>query len=285
LADVLVEVEDLRVAFPRPAGEVLHAVAGISFRIETGQVFGLVGESGSGKSVSALALLRLVPAPGRITGGRIMLAGRDILKLPEREVRAIRGRHIAMIFQNAQMSLNPVFSIGSQLSAVLRLHRGFDRKSARREATALLDRVRIPDAERRQHDFPHELSGGLCQRVMIAMALACRPRLLVADEPTSSLDVTVQAQILDLLMELRSELDMAILLISHNLSVVAQVCNCVGVMQNGRIVEAGDADEVLSRPTHPYTKLLLDSVPRTLERRRHSPTVETGRIDPGSNLA
>jgi len=260
------EVDGLSVDFPRPGGEVLHAVAEISFRIGAGEVLGLVGESGSGKSVSALALLRLVPAPGRIVGGRIRWGGRDLLELTEKDVRAIRGRQIAMIFQNAQMSLNPVFSIGSQLAAVLRLHRGFDRTTARRETTALLDRVHIPEARKRQHDFPHELSGGLCQRVMIAMALACRPRLLVADEPTSSLDVTVQAQILNLLMELRAELGMSILLISHDLSVVSQVCDRVAVMQNGRIVEDGTAADVLTRPQHPYTRLLIDSVPKPLAR-------------------
>lgn len=264
LTDLLLAVDGLSVDFPRPGGEVLHAVAGISFRIGAGEVLGLVGESGSGKSVSALALLRLVPPPGRIVGGQIRWGGRDLLELSEKDVREVRGRQIAMIFQNAQMSLNPVFSIGSQLSAVLRLHRGFDARTARRETTALLDRVHIPDAQSRQHDYPHELSGGLCQRVMIAMALACRPRLLVADEPTSSLDVTVQAQILNLLMELRGELGMSILLISHDLAVVSQVCDRVAVMQNGRIVEQGIATEVLTRPQHQYTKLLIDSVPKPL---------------------
>ncbi len=260
-SEPLLAVEGLKIEFSLGHGRVIKAVDGLSLQVREGEILGLVGESGSGKTVTAVSLLRLVPPPGRIVAGRILFRGEDIMALPEEEVRRLRGGQIAMIFQNAQLSLHPIYPVGRQLMSVLRLHRGLSRAEAKEEAVSLLGRVRIPDAAKRFNDYPHQLSGGLCQRVMIAMALSCRPSLLIADEPTSSLDVTIQAQIIDLVLEIRDAFGMAVLFISHDLGVVAQVSDRVAVMNRGQIVEEGTAAEIFSAPKHPYTQLLLDSVP------------------------
>jgi phosphonate C-P lyase system protein PhnK len=252
----LLSVRGLSVAFGRT-----RVVEDVSFDLAPGEILGVVGESGSGKSVTALSILRLIPAPGRITG-EIAFAGADLMRLPEAEMRAIRGRDIAMIFQEPMTSLNPVFSCGDQVMEALIHHRGLDRKAARAEALKLLKLVEIPSAERRLEDYPHQLSGGMRQRVMIAMALACRPKLLLADEPTTALDATIQAQILDLLRGLQRELGMAVVLITHDLGVVSDVAHRVLVMYAGRVVETAPADALFARPVHPYTEGLLASIPR-----------------------
>ena len=257
----LLRAERLSVSFPLDGGQVLRAVDEVTLEIAPREIVGLVGESGSGKTVFALSLLRLAPPPGRITAGRIWWKGRDLLDLTRREMRAVRGRQIAMIFQDPQASLNPVRSVGAQMEAILRLHRAMKRPDARDEAVRLLRLVRIPDAERRLAQYPHEFSLGMCQRIMIAMALACRPDLLIADEPTASLDVTIQAQIMDLLLEVRDRFGTSILLISHDLGVVAGLCDRVNVMYLGRLIETGSAAEVYSSPGHPYAEALLASVP------------------------
>ena len=257
----LLEVRDLHVGFPGEAGEVL-AVRGVSLSIEPGETLALVGESGCGKSVTALSLLRLVAPPGRIVSGEIRFRGRDVLALDAAGLQALRGREIAMIFQEPMTSLNPVFRVGDQIGEVHRIHRGANAAAARRAAVALLGRVRIPDPERRAEQYPHELSGGMKQRVMIAMALACDPALLVADEPTTALDVTIQAQILDLLRALQRETGMAVLLITHSLGVVARFAQRVAVMYAGQIVEEAPVRELFRAPAHPYTRALLRALPR-----------------------
>jgi phosphonate C-P lyase system protein PhnK len=249
-------VRDLSVAFGRNT-----VVEGVSFDLAPGEILGVVGESGSGKSVTALSIMRLIPSPGRVTG-RIDFAGQDLMALPEPRMREIRGRDIAMIFQEPMTSLNPVFTCGDQVMEALVHHRGLDRAGARAEALKLLKLVEIPSAERRLDDYPHQLSGGMRQRVMIAMALACRPKLLLADEPTTALDATIQAQILDLLRGLQRELGMAVVLITHDLGVVSEVAHRVLVMYAGRVVETSPAAEVFARPLHPYTEGLLASIPR-----------------------
>lgn len=257
---MLLDVRHLIVRFPSRDGQGQNAVDGIDLSIYEGEVVGLVGESGSGKTVTTLALLRLIDPPGVMTAERLVLCVNDLLKCSEAEMRKIRGREIAMIFQNPQASLNPARRIGDQLCDVLRLHRGMNRSTARREALGLLREVQIKDADRVYRALPRELSGGMSQRVLIAMAISCRPKLLVADEPTASLDVTVQHEILSLLLDLRSRLGMAILLVSHDLGVVAHMCDRIAVMNNGRIVEVGDAVQIFRSPKHPYTRLLLDSI-------------------------
>jgi phosphonate C-P lyase system protein PhnK len=252
----LLSVRNLSVAFGRS-----KVVEDVSFDLAAGEILGVVGESGSGKSITALSILRLVPAPGRV-GGSISFAGADLMALPEPEMRAIRGRDIAMIFQEPMTSLNPVFTCGDQVMEALVYHRGLDRAGARAEALKLLKLVEIPSAERRLDDYPHQLSGGMRQRVMIAMALACRPKLLLADEPTTALDATIQAQILDLLRGLQRELGMAVVLITHDLGVVAEVAHRVLVMYAGKVVETAPSDAIFARPFHPYTEGLLASIPR-----------------------
>ena len=252
----LLSVRDLSVAFGRSA-----VVEGVSFDLAPGEILGVVGESGSGKSVTALSIMRLIPAPGRVSGA-ISFAGKDLMALPEPEMRQIRGRDIAMIFQEPMTSLNPVFTCGDQVMEALVHHRGLDRAGARAEALKLLRLVEIPSAERRLDDYPHQLSGGMRQRVMIAMALACRPKLLLADEPTTALDATIQAQILDLLRGLQRELGMAVVLITHDLGVVSEVAHRVLVMYAGRVVETSPAAAIFERPLHPYTEGLLASIPR-----------------------
>jgi oligopeptide/dipeptide ABC transporter ATP-binding protein len=263
----LLEIRDLRTSFATPDGEV-RAVDGVSFALEAGETLGLVGESGCGKSATALSILRLVPAPGRIGGGAILFAGRDLLQLDERALRALRGRDIGMVFQEPLSALNPVVAVGEQIAETVRLHQRLSRRAARARAVEMLRLVELPDPEQRATAFPHQLSGGMRQRVMLAMALACHPRLLIADEPTTALDVTIQAQMLDLLVRLRQQLGMAVLLITHDLGVVAERVERVVVMYAGRIVEQGSVADVLHAPLHPYTRGLLASVPRLGARQR-----------------
>ncbi len=245
---------------------LLKAVDGVSFHIEQGETLALVGESGCGKSMTALSILRLLPEPGRIVGGEIHLDGRDLLHLPEIEIRRIRGNDISMIFQEPMTSLNPVLKIGDQIAEVLRLHQGLSRREALVQATQSLIQVGISDPHQRLDDYPHLLSGGQRQRVMIAMALACDPKLLIADEPTTALDVTIQAQIMDLLLKLKQERRMATLLITHDLGIVASNADRVAIMYAGQIIELGSIDKVFSNPLHPYTRGLLQCVPRIGEK-------------------
>jgi peptide/nickel transport system ATP-binding protein/oligopeptide transport system ATP-binding protein len=267
----LLDVRDFSVAFGTHA-----AVDGVSLTIGEREIVGLVGESGSGKTVLSLSLLRLVPKPGVVRSGQLRWQGRDLLTLADEEMRALRGREIAMIFQNPQSSLNPVRSIGTQMSAVIRLHQRPDRpertdrtdragpidaRTARDEALRWLAAVRIADPERVYGSYPHQCSGGMCQRILIAMALACRPKLLIADEPTASLDVTIAAQIMDLLLEIRERYGTAILLVSHDLGVIARMCDRIAVMYRGRIVEEAEAIALYRSPQHEYTRRLLDAVP------------------------
>ena len=257
----LLSIEDLTIAFPL-AGRTVDVVRSVSFAVDRGEMVGLVGESGSGKTMSALAVMRLVPPPGRVTEGRILLDGRDLLAIPEPEMRRVRGARIAMIFQEPMTALNPVFTIGDQIVEALRAHRAVTRAAAQREAERLLDLVAMPDPRRRLGDYPHRLSGGQRQRALIAMALACSPELLLADEPTTALDVTIQAQILELLERLRRELHLAVVLITHDLSVVAETCDSVVVMYAGSVVEEAPAATLFSAPAHPYTRGLLAALPR-----------------------
>ena len=283
-AGALLEVRDLAVAFPSDAGEV-RAVDGISYHIEPGAGLGVVGESGCGKTVAALALLRLVPPPGRIIGGEIRFEDTDLLALPAPGMQAVRGDRIAMIFQEPMTALNPVFPVGDQIAEVLTSHRGATRPAAWAEAVELLDQVGIPAPAARAGDYPHSLSGGMRQRVMIAMALACRPALLIADEPTTALDVTVQAQIVELLLRLQDETGMAIQFISHNLGVVSEVADEIAVMYAGRIVERAPASELFRRPLHPYTQALLETVPRLSRRQRRLPSIPGAVPAPGERPA
>ena len=261
----VLEVEGLATSFPMERGRVA-VVDGVDLCLARGETLALVGESGCGKSVTALSILRLVPKPGRIEAGRVRLGGREIQGLPVTEMRRVRGREISMIFQEPQTSLNPVVRVGAQVVEAIRLHERGSREAARARALELFERVRIPDAPERLDAYPHELSGGLKQRVVIAMALAAHPKVLVADEPTTALDVTIQAQILELLRELQRELGMAILLITHDLGVVNELADRVAVMYAGRIVEAGTRAEVLGQPRHPYTQALLRSMPALAKR-------------------
>ena len=269
----LLEVRNLRTEFRTGAG-VVPAVAGISYTVERGETVAIVGESGSGKTASALSLLRLIPdPPGRITEGQIIFAGRDLLRLSEEEIRQVRGSDIGMIFQEPMTSLNPVLTIGRQITETLEQHRGADRAAAQKRAVELLGLVGIADPARRLKQYPHQLSGGMRQRIMIAIALACDPKMIIADEPTTALDVTIQAQILELMKDLTRRLDVALIIITHNLGVVARYANRVNVMYAGRIIESGPAVEIYHNPRHPYTIALLHSVPR-LDRPRQA------RLDP-----
>jgi oligopeptide transport system ATP-binding protein len=257
----LLSVEDLRVHFWTSRG-LVHAVNGISFDVRPGETLGIVGESGCGKSVTALATMGILPRAGRIPSGSIKLDGRELIGLSERGWRRIRGKEIAMIFQDPMTSLNPVLTVGAQLRESIEEHLDLDRKAATKRVVELLDQVGIPSASDRLKNYPHQFSGGMRQRVMIAMALACEPKLLIADEPTTALDVTIQAQILDLLRELVADRETALVLITHDLGVVAGTCERVQVMYAGTLVETGTADEVFASPRHPYTLGLLQSVPR-----------------------
>jgi oligopeptide/dipeptide ABC transporter ATP-binding protein len=257
----LLEIAGLRVGFP--LGRTLaEAVRGVSLTVTPAEAVGLVGESGSGKSLTALAVMRLIDPPGQIVGGRIALDGRDLLALEERELRRVRGADISMIFQDPLTSLNPAFTIGRQLTDVIVTHQGVDRREARRRAVEVLATVGIPAPARRLGSYPHEFSGGMRQRVLIGMAVACRPRLLIADEPTTALDVTIQAQVIALIRRLREELGLAVLFITHNLDLVAEFCDRVAVMYAGQVVEEGPVETLFADPRHPYTRALIACVPR-----------------------
>jgi len=258
----LLTVKNLRTCFHTSDGDA-YAVDGVSFVARRGATLGMVGESGCGKSVTALSILRLIPdPPGRIEKGEIWFEGRDLLMLREPEMRRIRGNRISMIFQEPMTSLNPVFTAGSQIAEVFRVHRKMGRREAFEAAVEMLDRVRIPNAAQRAREYPHQMSGGMRQRVMIAMALACHPALLIADEPTTALDVTVQAQILNLMNELQEQYQSSILIITHDLGVIAEMAEEVVVMYAGMIIEHAPAEELFGRPSHPYTKALFRSIPR-----------------------
>ena len=258
----ILDIADLRTWFFIRDG-VVRAVDGVSFHVIPGETLAIVGESGCGKSVTALSILRLIPSPpGRIVSGAIRFAGRDLLRLSEAEMRQVRGNEISMIFQEPMTSLNPVLTIGRQIAETLTLHQGLGHKAALTKAADMLRLVHIPEADRRIGEYPHQLSGGMRQRVMIAMALACNPKLLIADEPTTALDVTIQAQILDLMRELKQKIDAAIVLITHDLGVVAEMAQRVVVMYAGRKAEEAPVSRLFRRPLHPYTKGLLASVPR-----------------------
>ncbi|MDP6558527.1 MAG: ABC transporter ATP-binding protein [Candidatus Binatia bacterium] len=257
----LMQVKDLCTSFFTPDGEV-RAVDGVSFEIEKGKTLGLVGESGCGKSVTALSIMRLLPSPpGKVVAGQVNLRGKDLLQLSGEAMRRIRGNEISMVFQEPMTSLNPVFTIGNQIGEAIRLHQGLGRRETREKTTEMLRLVKIAEPESRIDDYPHQLSGGMRQRVMIAMALSCNPSLLIADEPTTALDVTIQAQILELMKELQGKLGMALLLITHDLGVVAEQADEVAIMYAGKMVERARPEEVFSRPLHPYTVGLLNSLP------------------------
>lgn len=262
MSNVLLDVRNLRTEFVTQDG-VVHAVNGVTFALEEGETLGVVGESGSGKSVSMLTVMRLIPMPpGRIPSGEVLFQGQDLLKLSSEEMRQIRGNKIAMIFQDPMTSLNPVLTIGTQITEALELHLGMNKEKARKRAAELLKMVNIPEAERRLDDYPHQFSGGMRQRVMIAMGLSCSPQLLIADEPTTALDVTIQAQITDIIKRLKHELGMAIIWITHDLGVIAGLADRINVMYSGYIVETAPTKELFANPLHPYTVGLLGSIPR-----------------------
>ncbi len=269
----LLEVKQLSTSFFTDKGEV-RAVEDVSFSVEAGSTLALVGESGCGKSVTALSIMRLISHPGRIVTGSIFFKGRDLVKLPEEEIRDVRGKEIGMVFQEPMTSLNPIFTVGDQIGEVLQTHTRLASDEIWNEVLGLLQRVGIPSPEQRINQYPHELSGGMKQRIMIAMALACKPDLLIADEPTTALDVTIQAQILDLLKALQAEMGLAILLISHNLGVVAQFAQNVAVMYASRVVERAPVEQVFSSPSHPYTRALLRSLPRPESRHTRLEVIE-----------
>jgi oligopeptide/dipeptide ABC transporter ATP-binding protein len=274
--DNILEVHNLSTHFFTREG-IVRAVEDVSFAIGRGSTLALVGESGSGKSVASLSILRLVPPPGKIVSGKIIFNGRDLMELDNEQMRRLRGREIAMIFQDPMTSLNPVYTVGDQIAEAVKLHEGVSRKQAWARAVEMMERVRIPDAARRARDYPYQLSGGMRQRVMIAMALSCNPKLLIADEPTTALDVTIQAEILDLLKGLKDDFALSMLLITHDLGVVAETADRVAVMYAGRIVEEAPVRDIFHDPKHPYTKGLLRSVPRLTEeglRQRRLETIE-----------
>jgi oligopeptide transport system ATP-binding protein len=265
----LLDVRDLRTEFPMREG-VVKAVDGVSFHLDPGETLGIVGESGSGKSVTVLSVMRLLQRPGRIAGGQVVFRGRDLTKISEQAMQEVRGEEIAMIFQDPMTSLNPVFRTGWQVGEPLRLHKGLDKAKALAESIKVLAKVGIPEPEKRAQNYPHEFSGGMRQRAMIAMGLTTAPQVLIADEPTTALDVTIQAQILELLRQVNREFGTATILITHNLGVVAGMCERVMVMYAGRVVERGPTEEVFANPKHPYTWSLLRSIPR-LDAEEHQP--------------
>ncbi len=277
---ILLAVQNLQTFFFTPGG-LVKAINGVDLHLAEGETLALVGESGCGKSLTALSLLRLVPEPGRIVGGEIRFEGQDLLRMPLDEMRRVRGNRIGMVFQEPMTSLNPVFRVGEQIAEVLRLHQGHDRRQADAAAVNLLDQVGIPAPFERARDYPHQLSGGMRQRVMIAMALACNPRLLIADEPTTALDVTIQAQIMELLARAKAERGMSMLLITHDLGIVAQHAERVAIMYAGRIMESAPVRDLFADPRHPYTKGLLACVPKLGEKRRRLTPIEGTIPTPG----
>jgi len=282
----ILEVKNLRTSFPT-AGGFVHAVDNVSFNVRKGEALALVGESGCGKSVTAMSIMRLVAPPGRITAGEVRFKGKNLADLSEREMRTVRGNDIAMVFQEPMTSLNPVFKIGAQVAEAVRIHNKVSKKEAWKRAGEMLELVSIPDPIKRLDDYPHQLSGGMRQRVMIAMALSCDPELLIADEPTTALDVTIQAQIMELLASLQQRLGLAILLITHDLGVVAEFCERVVVMYTGRVVEESPVRELFAAPAHPYTRGLLKSLPSVSagdpSASNRLPTIK-GMVPPISNL-
>lgn len=261
MADKLLEVYDLKTYFYTEMG-VVRAVDGVSYYVDRKEIVGIVGESGCGKSVSQLSVMRLITPPGVITNGEIIFEGRDLLKLSLREMRLVRGKEIAMIFQEPMTSLNPTLTVGWQVQEMLMKHLGMTKKEARFKTIELLELVGIPDAQKRVDDYPHQFSGGMRQRVMIAMAISCRPKLIIADEPTTALDVTTQAQLLDLMCDIVNKLDSALVIVTHNLGIVARYVHRIYIMYAGKIVEAGTTEQIFKNPLHPYTKGLLKSIPR-----------------------
>mgnify|MGYP002510319244 CR=1 FL=1 len=283
--DLILEIRDLCVEFQTVEGTV-QAVNHLSYKLRKGEKLGIVGESGSGKSVSSLGMLRLIPnPPGRITGGEILYKGQDLVKAPKKEMQRIRGNEISMIFQEPMTSLNPIIKCGKQIAESLRLHRGMNKKEAMEEAVRLMQSVGIANPAQRAHEYPHQMSGGMRQRVMIAMALACEPQILIADEPTTALDVTIQAQILDLIRDLNERMGTSVIFITHDLGVVSELCDTVLVMYTGRIVEQAPVLELFETPKHPYTVGLLEAIPRITKQRAPLQTIEgtvpnpTERID------
>ncbi|MEA2489707.1 MAG: oligopeptide transport system ATP-binding protein [Acidobacteriota bacterium] len=286
-AEALLEVKNLRTSFGTSDG-VVHAVDNVSFNVRRGEAIALVGESGCGKSVTAMSIMRLLTPPGKITAGSISFKGKDLASISERDMRNVRGNDIAMVFQEPMTSLNPVFKIGAQVAEAIRIHRKVSKKEAWKIAGDMLELVSIPDPHKRLQDYPHQLSGGMRQRVMIAMALSCDPELLIADEPTTALDVTIQAQIMELLASLQKRLGLAILLITHDLGVVAEFCERVIVMYTGRVVEEAPVGDLFARPAHPYTRGLLKSLPSVngntdANGRGRLPTI-AGMVPPLTNL-
>jgi peptide/nickel transport system ATP-binding protein len=272
----LLEVRDLYLEFKTSRGQ-LKALNGMTFNVQPGEVFGLVGETGCGKTVTGLSILRLLPRSAAIMGGEVFFEGINLLKVPRGEIEAVRGNKIAMIFQDPSTSLNPVFTIGSQIQRVVRQHMQVSRKEARAKVCSVMAAVGLPDVERILGSYPHQLSGGMQQRVMIAMALSCNPRLLIADEPTTSLDVTIQAQILILLRDLQKKFDISVILITHNLGVIAQTCDRLAVLYGGRVAESGSTRDIFNQPQHPYTRGLMNAIPRPGSRGQKMTTI-TGTV-------
>ena len=273
-SEILLEIKDLCVEFKTMAGTV-HAVDHLSYTLHRGEKLGIVGESGSGKSVSSLAMMQLIPnPPGKVTGGQILYNGKDLVKLSEREMEKIRGNEISMIFQEPMTSLNPIIRCGKQIAESLQLHRGMKKKEAMEEAIKMMQAVGIANPQARAYEYPHQMSGGMRQRVMIAMALACQPQILIADEPTTALDVTIQAQILDLIRDLNQKMNTSVVFITHDLGVVSELCDTVIVMYNGHIVEKAPVADIFREPLHPYTQGLLSAIPRITKERKPLSTIE-----------
>jgi peptide/nickel transport system ATP-binding protein len=280
----MLDVRDLRLEFKTSRGN-LKALNGITFEVQAGEVFGLVGETGCGKTVTGLSILRLLPRSASITGGQVLFEGTDLLGLPQNEIESMRGSKVAMIFQDPSTSLNPVFTIGSQIERVIRQHLPVSKSQASEKTRTVLSAVGLPDVDRIMGSYPHQLSGGMQQRVMIAMALSCKPRLLIADEPTTALDVTIQAQILKLLRDLQKTFDISIILITHNLGVIAQTCDRLAVLYGGRVAEIGLTSEIFNNPQHPYTRGLMSAIP-TAEARGKKMTTIPGTVpsNPGAMI-